>query len=105
MTEYAAEQDIRRGEGKDPLPYCAAPPHALPDLPSSMVVERQRAIIVGRTKWVNGTTLRYAFIDGGAGPADQMAVVRKSFQEWKDLGLGLNFTEVPQPAEAEVRVG
>jgi len=100
MSEYAVQ-----GESKDPKPYCAAPPHALPDLPSSMVAERQRAIIVGRTKWVNGTTLRYAFTSGNGQVGDQQAVVRKSFQEWKDLGLGLNFTEVSQPTEAEVRIG
>jgi hypothetical protein len=104
MTEYV-EQDVRLGERKEPLPYCAAPPSALPDLPASMVAERQRAIIVGRTKWVNGTTLRYAFMSANGQLADQQAVVRKAFQEWKDLGLGLNFTEVSQPAEAEVRIG
>ena len=87
------------------LRYCAAPPRTLPQLPSHLPADRQRAIIVGRTKWVNGTTLRFHFLDADQDQADQQAVVRESFQAWKDLGIGLSFTEVDDPDEAEVRIG
>jgi hypothetical protein len=76
-----------------------------------MVPDRQRAIVVGASKWVNGTVLHYAFF--GADPNRawapatdaQKEVVRKSFQAWKDLGLGLDFEEVDDLGEAEVRIG
>ena len=84
------------------LNYCAAPPRALPDLPSSMPLDRQRAIIKGSSKWVNGTKLRYTFVDTNAA---QATVVREAFEEWKALGIGLDFLEVTDPAEAEVRIG
>ncbi|WP_298585033.1 M12 family metallopeptidase [uncultured Kocuria sp.] len=52
-------------------------------------------------KWVNGTVLHYAFRDG---PEPQCQAVRSAFQEWKDLGIGLEFREVDEPGEAEVRI-
>lgn len=84
------------------LHYCAAPPRTMPVLTPSMPLERQRAIVVTRSKWANGTTLRYCF-QGGA--EDQRAVVRSCFDEWKGLRIGLGFSEVASPAEAEVRIG
>ena len=82
------------------LHYCAAPPRTMPVLSPSISFDRQRAIVLTRAKWANGTTLRYCFTGG---PDDQRAVVRSCFEEWKGLGIGLTFTEVTQPAEAEVR--
>lgn len=84
------------------LPYCAAPPRTLPTLPPGMALDRQRAIVVTSSKWVNGTTLRYYFMDG---PEVQREVVRSAFQEWKDIGIGLSFLEVQSQPEAEVRIG
>jgi hypothetical protein len=84
------------------LRYCAAPPRTLPALPSSMGLDRQRAIVVNRSKWANGTTLRYHFLGG---PEAQREVVGSAFQEWKQLGIGLSFLEVQTQAEAEVRIG
>ena len=84
------------------LQYCAAPPRVIPALPTALPVARARAILVTRTKWVNGTTLRFQFIDG---PEDQRDVVRASFEEWKACGIGLSFQEVTEASEAEVRIG
>ncbi|MEV4343223.1 M12 family metallopeptidase [Actinoplanes sp. NPDC049596] len=85
------------------LRYCAAPPRTLPVLRADLPAEQQRAIVVGRSMWANGTKLRYAFMESGHD--DQKAVVRESFAEWKDIGIGLDFAEVTSPAEAEVRIG
>ncbi|WP_205629418.1 M12 family metallopeptidase [Jiangella muralis] len=71
-----------------------------PDLP----FDRQRAIIVWRTRWANGTTLRYCFLEQSE-RLDQQQVVRESFDEWKAIGLGLDFVEVDDPDEAEIRIG
>jgi hypothetical protein len=92
-------------------PHCSAPPPIPPTLPASMALDRQRAIMIGASKWVNGTVLRYAFFDAGANPTwapasdDQKGVVRKSFETWKNLPLGLDFKEVDDLGEAEVRIG
>jgi hypothetical protein len=69
---------------------------------------RAAAILINQTKWVNGTVLRYYFFTSPArwrGAADDVAVVRAAFDEWKGLGIGLNFQEVGNPAEAEIRIG
>ena len=103
--------------------YCNLPPRPTPVLPPGIDLGRARAIIVGRSMWVNGTVLHYYFFDGDAdgstvrfsdgttkfvswvGPAAQQDAVRHAFQEWKDLGIGLEFREVDDRAEAEVRIG
>ncbi|MBB2943856.1 hypothetical protein FB565_003585 [Actinoplanes lutulentus] len=87
-----------------PLPYCSQPLSPAPVLPPEMPLDRQHAIIVGRSKWVNGTPLRYAFMPQTRNHV-QEEVVRESFDEWKDLGIGLDFWEVRDPREAQVRIG
>jgi hypothetical protein len=92
-------------------PHCSTPPQRPLPLPAAMPIDRQRAIMVGASKWVNGTVLHYAFFDADANPAwapaneAQNDVVRRSFKAWKDLGLGLEFQEVADLGEAEVRIG
>jgi hypothetical protein len=82
-----------------------------------------RFIIGNSQKWVGGTTLHYYFFDqesdgsyvsdssgesswvswqGDSGSKD---VVRSAFQQWKGLGLGLDFAEVKNRRDAEVRIG
>ena len=72
-----------------------------PSLPPGLHADRARAILQGRTKWVNGTVLHFWF-DGG--PEPQRDAVRNAFKEWKALGIGLDFTEVARRSEAEVRI-
>ena len=43
--------------------YCNLPPRPAPVLPSGIDLGRARAIIVGRSMWVNGTVLHYYFFD------------------------------------------
>ena len=43
--------------------YCNLPPRPAPVLPPGMDLGRARAIIVGRSMWVNGTVLHYYFFD------------------------------------------
>jgi hypothetical protein len=103
--------------------YCTLKPATRPELPPGLGLERSRAILVGANKWVNGTVLHYYFFDkktdgqkvkfsdgstkfvSWVGAEEQRQVVRDSFQVWKDLGIGLEFKEVEDRAEAEVRVG
>lgn len=81
--------------------YCDVRPQSVPQLRSDLNPRRSSLIRVTRSKWVNGTVLKYHLM---AGPAEQQQAVRDAFAEWKGLGIGLEFREVGQMSEAEVRV-
>lgn len=83
------------------LGHCEVQAQVIPDLSSDIPGDQQRAIIVSSSKWVNGTVLHYAFIGGAE---SQRQAVRDAWQTWKDLGIGLVFTEVTALSEAEVRI-
>jgi Astacin (Peptidase family M12A) len=103
--------------------YCNLPPRPAPVLPPGIDLGRARAIILGRSMWVNGTVLHYYFFDrdtdgstvrfsdgttqfvSWVGPEAQQDAVRSAFEEWKELGIGLEFREVEDRSEAEVRIG
>lgn len=107
----------------DEAGYCSMPAVEPLELAAGMDARRAAAIIVTRTKWVNGTKLRYYFfdrdtdgedvvlVDGSTrfvtwvGDEQQRAVVRAAFEKWKSLGIGLDFLEVDDRNEAEVRIG
>ena len=59
-------------------------------------------ILSNNKKWVNGTDIKYMFIEGAKAQCD---VVRQSFKDWKALGIGLTFTEVTNVEESMVRIG
>jgi hypothetical protein len=92
------------------VPICALPP--VPDraLPPDINPLRASLILLNARKWVNGTHLHYHFLDQPApaawvGAPAQREVVRRAFKAWKDLGIGLEFSEVANRADAEIRVG
>lgn len=77
-------------------------------------------IVKNSNKWVNGTVLHYYFFDKATDGANldgtqtwktwkggkkQMDVVRKAFGVWKQIGIGLEFKEVKNREEAEIRIG
>lgn len=82
-------------------PHCDVKPQTRPVLRPDLSTPRERLIRLLRLKWVNGTVLHYWFL---AAPAPQKEAVRKAFKEWKDLGIGLEFSEVADRSEAEVRI-
>jgi hypothetical protein len=91
-------------------PFCTTAPRPLPPLPDAVHADprRARAILSGRAKWLNGTVLHFGFFAGSsryAVPKAQADVVRQAFAAWKAVGIGLEFVEVAQLSEAEVRVG
>ncbi|MFD3940794.1 M12 family metallopeptidase [Streptomyces sp. NPDC058611] len=86
--------------------YCAQPPVTTPVLRPGLSPDRLSAILLSRTKWVNGTVLRYCFLNEADGASDeQLDEVRQAFQDWKDVGIGLEFREVVRPSESELRIG
>ena len=56
---------------------------------------------------MNNTVLHYAFFKTGQWkvPPEQAAVIRKAFQQWQNLPIGIQFVEVDSLHEAEVRTG
>lgn len=84
---------------------------------------RVSLIRMNESKWVNGTVLHYYFFNQASdgeyitysdgtqewkawvGDETQKVVVRKAFDVWKDVGIGLQFTEVTSRSEAEIRIG
>ncbi|MFF1725437.1 M12 family metallopeptidase [Streptomyces sviceus] len=86
--------------------YCNQPPQTQPELRAGLSPNRSRAILLSRAKWINGTVLHYAFLDQGGdiGGPEQLDEVRHAFQVWKALGIGLDFQEVADPGDSEIRV-
>ena len=103
--------------------YCAAKPPERRAFGPDMAPDRMEAIFAHEKKWVNGTRLRYHFFDkrsdgetvltaGGrrkfvswVGPKSQQDVVRKAFDLWSKVGIGLGFEEVADRNDAEIRIG
>ena len=103
--------------------YCSLP--AAPERMLGAEVHESRAslILLYGNKWVNGTVLKYYFFDKETDgkyifTADgtrqwrpyttnekEKDVVRKAFETWKNLGIGLEFKEVDSRDEAEIRIG
>ncbi|MEM9781983.1 MAG: M12 family metallopeptidase [Pseudomonadota bacterium] len=70
--------------------------------------ERARRIRAVEKKWVNHTVLHYYFTDheeDWRGSEVDKQVVRDAFQLWKDLPIGLEFQEVDERRDAEIRIG
>ena len=91
-------------------PLCRNLPRPVPQLPPTVTADPRRtsAILSTRSKWVNGTVLHYCFYRGSSHfsvPKVQADAVRDAFGKWKAIGIGLEFTEVSQLSEAEVRIG
>src|ERR1043166_1304016 len=91
-------------------PLCRNLPRPVPQLPSTVMANPRRAaaILSTRSKWVNGTVLHYCFFGGGSHfsvPKVQGDAIRDAFAKWKAAGIGLEFQEVNQLSEAEVRIG
>ena len=73
--------------------------------------ERLSLIRTSADKWVNGTVLRYAFFPNSgtfrpwAGSEALKSQVRKAFEQWAALGIGLKFEEVQERGQAQLRIG
>ncbi len=103
--------------------YCSVKPEQRRNFGNDIDSLRLEAIIVSDKKWVNGTKLRYCFFDraedgenvlladgsskfiGWKGAENQKRVVRSAFEAWKKVGIGLDFAEVADRDEAEIRIG
>lgn len=91
-------------------PLCRNLPRPVRQFSAAVMADPRRAsaIISTQSKWVNGTVLHYCLFGGGSRfsvPKVQADAVRGAFAKWKAVGIGLEFQEVGQLSEAEVRIG
>jgi hypothetical protein len=94
----------------NPKLLCRNLPRPVPQLPAAVSADPRRAaaILGTRSKWLNGTVIHYCFFGGGSHfsvPKVQADAIRDAFGKWKGVGIGLEFQEVNQLSEAEVRIG
>ena len=77
------------------------------ELESGIDPGRESLIRSIEKKWMNGTELKFFFFGDGVwgGSEGQQQVVRDAFDEWKDLGIGLSFSEAGSAAQADIRIG
>lgn len=103
--------------------YCALRETPLRVFAPGVTSERLRLINLLGNKWVNGTVLRYYFFDRDTdgqnvllsngttawrtwmGDETQKAIVRRGFELWKNVEIGVAFKEVAAREEAEIRIG
>lgn len=87
--------------------YCAVPEIPERVFGPEVSAERARLIRVMSKKWVNGTVLHYYFFEGSPWGGDEAHkdVVRRAFETWKDLDIGMKFEEVSSRDDAEIRIG
>lgn len=106
MSPLMQNHPSAKEDGRQPL--CRVPEVPPRPLASDISEHRASLIRVTEKKWVNGTVLHFCFLDEPAtirGADDQKDAVRNAFSEWQQLGIGLVFTEVTDPREAEIRIG
>lgn len=94
-------------KGKVDNRFCGLP--AVPERKLDENIDPNRAFLIRyiEKKWVNQTILKYHFLDEPVewrGDNKQKQAVRAAFKAWKDLGLGLDFTESGDPANSEIRI-
>lgn len=126
MEKVPVEKPLTRNgasEEKTGRFYCALHEAPARVFAPGVTSERQRLINLLGNKWVSGTDLRYYFFDRDTdgqsllytdgntrwytwvGDEAQREVVRSGFEAWKEVGIGINFREVTEREEAEIRIG
>jgi len=126
MQEVPVESPDDKGENAERETvrfYCALHEKPTRVFAPGVTSERERLINLLGNKWVSGTVLRYYFFDRDTdgqnvllsdgttqwltwvGAEAQRAVVQRGFEAWKNVGIGINFQEVNDREEAEIRIG
>ena len=103
----SAESEPFEGAKDSLQQFCSLPEHPDPQFDDDISPDREDAIVSTGDKWVNGTNIHYFLFSKGrfGGSNKAQDVVRLAFQAWKDLGIGLTFTEVSDIRDSELRIG
>ncbi len=116
-NHYAGESEERE------VRYCSLREEPVIELDPSIDPARAALINSLRNKWANGTVLHYYFFDQDSdgefvtlmdgtsewrswvGAPPQQQAVRDAFDQWRQLDIGLEFSEVGNREDAEIRIG
>lgn len=113
-TKAARKTAATKDNSKNYTPnYCSLVEVPQREFSPEVGANRARMIIVTQKKWVNGTKLKYYFFNGGSdgspaswkGTPAQISTVKQAFNAWKSQGIGLEFEEINDRNEAQVRIG
>ena len=89
--------------------YCCVPITPQREFGPDVSNNRARLIRVAEKKWVNGTVLHYYFIDDNprliAANDAQKEVVKKAFDLWSNVNIGIKFKQVFSSEDAEIKIG
>ncbi len=103
-----ARKITRKAKSQRPTQFCSTPQVPERELGPDVNLERASLIRPLSVVWANGTRLHYYFFrqpKAWSTSEKERDVVRKAFDVWKNVGIGLEFEEVDTPDEAEVRIG
>ena len=106
--KYSSKAKSKAKQAKaEGFSYCSQPVSIPRVFDESVNPHRASAIFNMDKKWVNGTKLRYFFFrnSGWRGTPSELEVVRNAFKKWKQVGIGLQFEEVDNVDDAEIRIG
>jgi hypothetical protein len=86
---------------------CRVPQTPNRPVPAASDPRRQSSIRLLEKKWVNGSIIKYYFMDDPsmAGSEKFKNIVRGAWAEWKAQGIGLVFEEVKQRELSDCRIG
>ena len=89
--------------------YCSRPLAPERQFDPSVAMGRRAIILAIGQQWANGTNLTY-YMYGNEKPSwrgadTQKKIVREAFSTWKNLGIGISFTEVQSADDAIIRIG
>jgi hypothetical protein len=107
-SAFTSEESVNQPSAEIAYSYCSVPKVTERVFATDVDPDRQQLILLFDDMWLNGTVLHYYFFDNPPqwrGTDIQKDVVRKAFQTWKDVGIGLDFKEVNSNTEAEIRIG
>ncbi|MCB9033347.1 MAG: hypothetical protein H6553_05885 [Chitinophagales bacterium] len=81
--------------------YCGMPETKPRTFDSDVNAERASFILANDKYWANGTDLKFFFMGGSDLQKD---TVRKAFKRWKNIGIGLTFSEVDIAETSHIRI-
>lgn len=81
--------------------YCKQPKMPVRVFNKNVSKNRAAYILSNGTRWVNGAQIKYMFFSGATA---QKNIVRRAFEIWANLGIGISFIEVNKRADSMVRI-
>ncbi|QQR98266.1 MAG: hypothetical protein IPK18_01640 [Sphingobacteriales bacterium] len=99
--QTAKKPSTKKSVNEASINYCGIPIATPRTFDSTVNAERASFIIANDKYWANGTDLKFYFMGG---TNLQKETVRKAFKRWKNVGIGITFTEVDIAETSHIRI-